>query len=138
MRTTRTALLVVAALFVVAGGYVHLQAWLDTYRHVPSAVDGSFVVRLGFPVNAAISLVLAAALVWVAVRRPRWTPAVVVAALGFEAASLGTLVLSRTGSVLGWSESVWDRPAQQARAAEIGALLLVGAAGSLLALRPRS
>jgi hypothetical protein len=139
MRDTRP-MVAIAAAFVLAGGYVHLREWLDTYRHVPSGVDGSFVVKLGFPVDAVISVVLAIALVASVVRWPRRAPIAVAAAIGFEAASLATLILTRTGSVLGWAEPIWTDGAEQTRAVEIGALLTLAVVAVLLAAarRPRS
>ncbi len=125
-------LLVVAASFVAAGGYVHLREWLDTYRHVPAGAAGSVVVRVGFPLNAALSLVLAAALVYNACRRSRFTPHVIVAAVAFQAASLGVLIATRTGTFLGWSEPSWTLGADQTRAVQIGALVSLAAAAGLL------
>jgi len=122
-------LLLVLAAFVAAGGFIHLREWLDTYRNVPAAAPGSALVRIGFPIKAGVSLVLAAAILAVAAAglRPR-VAALVLAVTGiFEAASLTTLILSRTGSVLGWSEPVWTMGADQARAVEIGALVVVAA-----------
>jgi hypothetical protein len=133
MRHTRSTrpMVAIAALFVLAGGYIHLREWLDTYRHVPGDVDGSFVVRLGFPLNAAASVVLALVLVAAMVRWHRLLPLAIAAAAAFEAASLATLILSRTGSVLGWAEPVWTDGAEQTRAVEIGALLVLAALAAL-------
>jgi hypothetical protein len=132
MRDRLMALLIVtAAAFVAAGGFIHLREWLDTYRNVPASVPGAAVVRVGFPVNAAVSLVVAIALLatlW------RWTSQMTVVALSafaFEAASLASLILSRTGSVLGWKEPVWTDGANQARAVEI--IALVALAGVMAA-----
>ena len=118
-------LLVVAGLLVAAGGYIHLREWLDTYRDVPSAAPGSFVVRVGFPVNALVSLVFAIALVGAAARFARYVTPIVAGAFAFQAASLAALILSRTGSVLGWKEPVWTDGANQARAVEIAALIVL-------------
>jgi hypothetical protein len=128
-RTTRP-MVAIAAVFVLAGGYLHLREWLDTYRHVPAGADGSFVVRLGFPVHVAVSVVLAAVLL-AALRSQRLLPLAVAAAAAFEAASLATLIVSRTGSVLGWAEPAWTVGAEQTRAVEIGALLVLGALAAL-------
>src|SRR4051812_41373092 len=49
MRRVTTPLILIAALFVLAGGYVHLREWQDTYRSLPSIVPGRDVVRIGFP-----------------------------------------------------------------------------------------
>ena len=128
-RLTRP-LIVVAAALVAAGGYIHLREWLDTYRNVPSAAPGSFVVKIGFPVNAATSLVVAGALLAAAWRFQRYLTVIVAGAVAFQAASLAALIQSRTGSVFGWKEPVWTDGANQARAVEIAALLaLVGVIG---------
>jgi len=126
---------------VAAGGYVHLREWLDTYRLIPSEVPGAVVVKVGFPINAAVSFVLAAVLVAVALRatRPSRGANVVLGVTAlFQAASLATLILSRTDSVFGWSEAVWTRGADQSRAVEIGALLaLAGIVGLQAMVRRR-
>lgn len=144
MRPTRrptTPLVLAIAAFVAAGGYIHLREWLDTYRSIPSSVPGSAVVRLGFPVNAAISFLLAALLVAVALRASRTnraTNVVLGATALFQIGSLASLILSRTDSVFGWSEAVWTRGADQSRAVEIGALvILAGVVGLQQAMRRR-
>lgn len=122
------ALLLAAAVLVAAGGFIHLREWLDTYRNVPAAVPGASVVRVGFPLNAAASLVIAGALLATAWRLRRFVMVTVISAIAFQAASLGVLILSRTGDVFGWTERGWMGGAQQARAVEIAALVaLVGA-----------
>lgn len=129
-RLLTTPLLLVTAALVAAGGYVHLREWLEIYRDIPSSVPGSAVVRIGFPLNAAVSFVLALVLVALAVGAPRSnrvTNVVLGATALFQAASLASLILSRTGSVFGWSEAIWTPGADQTRAVEIGALfMLVG------------
>jgi len=136
MRHT-SPLVVAAAVFTLAGGFVHLREWLDGYRDVPASLPGSFVVRIGFPVNAAASVVLAAALTYCAVRASRLAPLVLAGAAVFQAGSLATLILTRTGSVLGWAEPVWTRGANQSRAVEIGALLALTAVASIAAMQRR-
>ena len=126
-RSTATMLLASAA-YVVAGGYIHLSEWLDVYRSVPASAPGAGLVRIGFPVNAALSVVLAIVLVAAAVRLPRLVVPAVVATVAFQAASLAFVVGSRIGTVFGWSEPVWTTAAEQARAVEIGALVTVAAA----------
>jgi phosphotransferase system glucose/maltose/N-acetylglucosamine-specific IIC component len=124
VRTRYTApLLAIAALFVLAGGFVHLREWLEVYRDVPAQAPGSAVVRLGFPLNAAVSALIAVALAACAVRRLRWAAPVVAAAALFQVASLAALVVTRTGSLFGWSEMGWGLGASQSRAVEIGALV---------------
>lgn len=120
-------MLAAAALFVAAGGFVHLREWLDIYRHVPADAAGSAVVRLGFPVNVAISLLVAVALVICGIRRSRFTPHVVVAAAVFQIGSLGALIATRTGSLLGWAEPSWTAGANQSLAVEVGALVALTA-----------
>jgi hypothetical protein len=116
-----------AASLVAAGGFIHLREWLDTYRHVPSSVPGSAVVRVGFPLSAGLSLLVAIALLITLVRRRWLAPFVVGAAIVFEASSLMTLMLSRTGDVFGWTEPVWTHGANQTRAVEIGAIAVLAA-----------
>ncbi len=115
-------LLLLAALFVAAGGAVHLREWLDTYRHVPATVPGANVVRVGFVIIAAASAVLAVALVGAVFVARR--AAVVVAAMAalVEATSLATLIQTRRGTVFGWMERGWSLGATQTRAIEVGAL----------------
>jgi hypothetical protein len=131
-------LLLAAAAFVAAGGFVHLREWLDTYRQVPAGAAGAAVVRIGFPINTATSLVIAVALVVTAVRRTRFQTHVVAAAMLFEAASLTALILTRTGTLLGWTEPVWTLGADRTRAVEIGALISLAAVVAVRAQDRRS
>lgn len=124
--------LVVSAVAVLAGGGVHLHDWLVTYRHLPSSFPGSAVVRVGFPLNVAASLAVAGAVAFCAFRPFRFTPLVIAGAFVFQLSSLASLVLSRTGSVFGWSEPAWTSSANRTRIAEIVALLALAAAGSAL------
>jgi hypothetical protein len=131
-----TVPLLVAAAFVGAGGFIHLREWLNTYRDVPASVPGADVVRVGFPLNAALSAVIAVALVVAAFSASRRFIVIVTAsALLFQAGSLATLILSRTGSVLGWSEHDWSPAADQTRAVEIVALIAVAVTLALVALQ---
>ncbi len=135
-RATSPLLLAIAAL-VAAGGYVHLREWLGSYRSLPAAVPGAAVVKIGFPITAAISAVLAIVLVVMALRRQDWnrTTVVVLGATAlFQAVSLAVVVLSRTDSVFGWSEAAWTRGAGQIRAVEIGALIGLAQVAGLRAL----
>ena len=72
-------------------------------------------MKVGFPINAVVSFALAAVLVVVALRVLRLAPPVLAVAVVFEAASLGSLILSRVGNVLGWKETSWTLGAEQAR-----------------------
>jgi hypothetical protein len=133
-----TVLLLVAAGFVGAGGFIHLREWLDTYRNVPASVPGADVVRVGFPVNATFSALIAVALIVTAFVASRRLIALVAAiALVFQAGSLAALILSRTGSILGWSEPVWSPAANQTRVVEIAALVALTAAIALVAVQNR-
>jgi len=127
-RLTGTMLFASAA-YVLAGGYIHLREWLGAYRFVPASAPGAALVRVGFPVNAALSVVLAVVLLAAAVRLPRLVVPAVVGTMAFQAASLAFVVGSRVGTVLGWSEPAWTTAAEQTRAVEVGALLMLGAAG---------
>lgn len=122
MRFT-TPMVVLSAMFVGAGGFIHLREWLDVYRQVPANAQGSAVVRIGFPLNAAASLVVVIALVLVFRRRSRLTQPVILAAIAFQAASLATLIATRVGSVFGWSEPSWTPGAEQTRAVEAAAII---------------
>lgn len=132
------AVLLSAAVLILAGGYVHLREWLETYRDVPASVPGAAVVRVGFPVNAVVSLAIAVSLVATMLRLARYTTTIVLAAITFQAASLATLILSRTGSVFGWREPVWTHGANQARAVEIGALIALAAALAIIRVQRRA
>ncbi len=126
-RLTGTMLFASAA-YVVAGGYIHVSEWLAQYRFVPTSAPGAALVRIGFPVNAALSVVLAVVLVAAAVRLPRLVVPAVVGTMAFQAASLVFVIGSRIGTVLGWSEPAWTMAAEQTRAVEIGALLTLATA----------
>ena len=138
MRRIATPMIFVAAAFTAAGGYVHLREWLDGYRGVPASVPGSVVVRIGFPVNAALSLLVAATLVLTVFVLRRGAPLAIAAALALEAGSLAAVILSRTGGLLGWVEPVWTLGANQSRALAIGALIALCAAVALNRTERRS
>jgi hypothetical protein len=89
------------------------------------------LVRIGFPVTAGLSALVAFALLACALRPWRRERVVLAASAAFQAGSLVTLILTRTGSVLGWAEPVWTRGADQTRAVEVGALLCLAAVGAL-------
>lgn len=131
LRDPLTSVLALAAVFVAAGGYVHLREWLDVYRHYPADLSGVEVVRVGFVINAGASAVLAIALLAAAFLGRRAVLGIVAAAALFQAASLAALIQSRRGTVLGWMEVGWSRGAAQTRAVEIGALLVLAAAATL-------
>jgi len=134
MRIT-TPIVVLASMFVAAGGSIHLREWLDTYRHVPAGAPGAALVRVGFPLNTAVSILLVVALALAFYRQSRLLLAATVIAFAFEAMSLTTLIATRTGSVLGWSESMWTLGADQSRAVEIAALVALAALAAMTRLR---
>lgn len=119
-------LALVAGLLTLAGGVVHLREWLNVYRDLSADVPGSAVVRAGFPLNAAVSLVLASALVVTAIVARRLALPVRLATIVFMALSLVVLVLSRTVGVVGWMEEGWSPAAAQALAVEIAAVVVLG------------
>jgi hypothetical protein len=123
MKRTSAPLVIAAAVFVAAGGVIHLREWLDSYRDLPSGVPGAAVVKVGFPVNAAVSAVVAVALVATLFTMRDRAVYVVFAAIAFQAVSLASLIISRTGSLFGWMEPVWTDGANQIRAVEIAALV---------------
>ena len=130
MRFT-TPMVVLSAMFIGAGGFVHLREWLDVYREVPASAPGAAVVRIGFPLNAAASLLLVISLVLVFRRPSRLTQPVILAAIAFQAASLATLIATRVGSVFGWSEPTWTPGAEQTRAVEAAAIVALLALAAL-------
>lgn len=130
MRFT-TPMVVLSAMLIGAGGFIHLREWLDVYRQVPASAPGAAVVRIGFPLNAAASLVLVIALVLVFRRPSRLTQPVIFAAIAFQAASLAALIATRVGSVLGWSEPSWTAAAEQTRAVEAAAIVALLALATL-------
>lgn len=134
-RTVSAPILGFAALYTLAGGYVHLDQWWNGYRAIPASVPGSWVVRVGFPANAAAAALVAIALV-VALRRRSLAVPALLAAMGLSGATLALLVATRLGTVFGWSEPAWTPGAEQARAVAVGALLVtaLGVVGSRAAL----
>lgn len=118
-RIGRTALDVLTAALVLAGGVIHFMIWRSTYRHVPSQVPGVWVVKTGFPLDAAVSVVVAIAIVVIARRLPLLLLAIAV----FQAVDIGFLVLSREASIFGWKEAGWNSDAKKVIVVEILALV---------------
>lgn len=135
MRRSTNPLVLASAAFVAAGGYIHLREWLETYRDVPSEAPGAFVVRLGFPVNAGVSLLIAIALVATVFVAQQVQPLVIVTAFLFQAGSLAVLIGTRIGTVFGWTEPGWSPGATQTRAVEIAAMVCLAAAFALTVRR---
>ena len=123
MRRFTTPLVLASAALITAGGYIHLREWLETYRDVPSEAPGAFIVRIGFPLNAAVSLLLAIALVATVFVVRRFQPLVVASAFLFQAGSLAVLIGTRIDTVFGWTEPGWTTGASQTRAVEIAAMM---------------
>jgi hypothetical protein len=136
-RNAVSVLLLLAAVFVAAGGYVHLREWMQVYRDVPSGVPGAVVVRVGFPLDTLLSIVLSGSIVLAALRAPQWVTRIATAGVLFEAGALLALVVSRTSSLFGWMEPGWSRSAGQTRAVEVGAVLLLSLALGLRVLDGR-
>ena len=137
MRRTRGPIVLAAAAYVLAGGFVHLREWLDLYRYLPASVPGSAVVRLGFPINVALSVMAAAALVFTARASTRWAWMAVIGSVLFQAGSLAAVIRSRMGSLLGWSELGWTRAAKQSLLVEVAALAMLVALGAIIQLERR-
>ena len=131
-------LLLAAAAFVAAGGYVHAREWSEIYRDVPASVPGSEVVTIGFPVNVAVSAIVVVALVVSAAWRPGWARIVAVGALAFQAASIGALVVTHEASLFGWTQPVYTPGAQQSLAVEVGAVVCLLAVLALDLVRRRA
>lgn len=131
----------VSAIGVLAGGLLHLKIWDSDYRDLPSdaGIPGAWVVKTGFPINTAVSVLVAAAVAVCAfgllrVIRPYLIPV----ALAVEVASIGALVASRQSSIFGWAEKGYDSQAKQVLLVEIvTVVLLVGAAVLPTLLRRR-
>lgn len=104
-----------AALFLVAGGLVHLELWNGGYRAIP---------KIGplFMANFVGSIALAVALM--ASRRA----SVALAGILFAAGSLAALVLSRTVGVFGFTEAIWTTQATRTLAVEVGAIVALAVA----------
>ena len=117
-----------ASAFVLAGGLIHYRLWQKTYRFTPDQVPGAWVVKAGFPVNAALSLLLAAGLIAVGYGvMMRFHLPVVVAALALELGSIFLLVMSRWWSIFGWEEKGWDTDAKRTIVVEaLAAVTLIG------------
>lgn len=124
---THTVVATLAALGVAAGGILHLRIWDRDYRHLPSLVPGVKVVQAGFPIDFALSIALAVAVLAFAfglLRGPVGRLAVL-AAGALQVGALVALLLSREASLLGWKEHVWDTNAEQVLVTELVGLVLV-------------
>jgi hypothetical protein len=136
MRPAVLPLTIMSAVPLVTGGALHLRDWVRTYRAIPWEVPGAWVVRVGFPVNAAVSAVLAGLLLAAAAGRWSWLRFAVAGAIAFQVSSIVALVLSRQGSFLGWAEPVWTVESRQILAVELLTVLALAAA-AVATLGPR-
>jgi hypothetical protein len=121
-------LLVAAAAYTAGGAYVHLREWLALYRDLPASIPGSAVVRVGFPLHAAMAAGLAVLLLFCALRAGHLVRWAVGGTLAFQVGAVAALVVSRTGSLFGWSEATWTGGATEALLAALGAIASLGAA----------
>ena len=127
-----TIVATLAAVGVAAGGILHFQIWNDRYRgsKLPDGVvPGAWVVKKGFPINSALSIILAVTLLAFAFAFiPRIGRFAVLAAGALELGSIVFLVLSREASIFGWKETGWDVDAKRVLVVEIVSGLLLAAA----------
>ncbi len=131
---TSAPLLFAAAAYTAGAGYVHLREWLALYRDLPASIPGSAVVRVGFPLHAAMTGALAALLLFCARRGGRRLGYAVGGTIVFQVGAIAALVVSRTGSLFGWSEATWTGGASQALLTEIAALASLALATAIAAL----
>lgn len=121
-----TILALLAAAAVAAGGVLHFLLWDDRYREVPDdAVPGLWVVKQGFPVNGALSILLALVLVAFAfgfiVRLGRLA---VLGAIALEVGSIVALLLSNGDGFFKWME-IGDSDSSRILRLEIAAIVLL-------------
>ena len=124
--TATTPLAVLGAAGVATGGVLHLLIWNHTYRPIPDgAVPGLWVVKDGFPVNAASSLAIAVALLLFAFAAiARLGRLALLGALGLELSSIGVLLLSKGPGIFGWKEA-WTSDAKHVIAVEIATTVVL-------------
>ncbi|MCU1372639.1 MAG: hypothetical protein JWO77_3833 [Ilumatobacteraceae bacterium] len=118
---------VAAAVAVAVGGLLHLRTWNSDYREIPDgAVPGLWVVKAGFPANALLSVLVAAALVAIAFGAlGRIHRLVLAAGLILEMGSIAALVASRGPGIFGWSETGYEGSAVQILVVEAIAVVLL-------------
>jgi hypothetical protein len=123
-----------SAVGVLAGGLLHLKIWNSDYRMLPGGgvIPGVWVVKVGFPINAGVSVLVAVALAVCAFGLvPAIRRFVIPVALAVEVASLGALIASRQSSIFKWTEKGYDSHAKEVLAVEIVTVLLLIAAAVL-------
>ncbi|MCU1353881.1 MAG: hypothetical protein JWM05_3090 [Acidimicrobiales bacterium] len=118
---------VLAAVAVLLGGIWHYQIWDKTYRGLPDQIPGVWVVKQGFPINAASSVLLAALLVATAAGvLSRLRMVVALGALALEASSIVVLVLTRGRGFFRWQEKGdWGHDPKRVLAVESIAVVLL-------------
>jgi hypothetical protein len=105
-------------LAVLASGLLHLKIWNSKYRSIPShAVPGVWVVKDGFPAQAAVCVVLVLLLLFMR-KQIVWVGAILVM-LG----SILALVLSHQASIFGWQDHIWDSDAKEVIVVEVVAVI---------------
>jgi hypothetical protein len=129
-----------SAVGVLAGGLIHLQIWNSTYRALPGGgvIPGVWVVKVGFPINTAVSVLVAIALALCAFGMvPVIRRFVIPIALALEVSSLGALIASRQASIFKWTEKGYDSNAKEVLVIEIVTVVLLVAAAVLPTLLGR-
>lgn len=123
-----TILALLAAAAVAAGGVLHVLLWDERYRtadQLPSEVPGAWVVKTGFPVNGALSILLALVLAAFAfgfiIRLGRLA---VLGAIALEVGSIVALVLSNGDGFFKWTEK-GDSDSSRVLRLEIAAIVLL-------------
>lgn len=123
--TPATIAYLLTAFGVAAGGLLHLKIWNNQKKDLPSQIPHVWVVQEGFLFNFAVSMVVAAAVVAVAlgavavIRRY-----VIPAAIAVQIGALAALILSRRSDFLGYQDKVWDTDAKQILWLEIATLVV--------------
>ncbi len=138
---TAKVLVLAGAVAVALGGILHLRTWNSDYRTIPDgAVPGLWVVKTGFPLNAAVSIVLAALLVAIAFRAlGAFRLPILGAALLVQVGSIAAMVASRGPGIFGWKEAGYEGDAIQILVVEVvGCVLLIAALLLELADRRRN
>lgn len=119
----RTLRLVGAAL-LVAQGVVHVQRWLGGYRGIPT-IGTLFLVNAVLAVLVALVLVLRGGL------------GAALAGVVLSFATLAGFAFSRLDQIFGFSETVWDTPANVAVVVEVAAVVVL-LAWATIAVRARA
>jgi hypothetical protein len=124
---TRAKLIVLGAAAVLLSGYMHFYLYFwGGYRGISIDRIAGIDISRSFVLNAIAGLVIAELLV-LSLRFDRLaTPAAVIGVL-FALGAIGAYTLARTSGLLGFTESGWSTEAVIAIAAEVVAVLALGA-----------